>query len=261
MNFIDIHNHFAWDIDDGMESREQAEIALKKAYADGVRMIVSTPHFIPGQQDKNDVAFMNQRIEELKVLAKQYGIEVFSGSEIFLNDDFLDMLDQELFNTLAGSGYALCEFDVRKDIEKNEEAENVLYEFEVRNMIPVIAHAERYFHKGLNLNRIQEWMSNGYVIQINRTSLLGMHGETAKKNAWKLIHSGMAHVVASDAHRADGNRVCKLSDAYEMVVKEVGKENADILFYRNPLHLIQNEEIEDLHIVKKKSFFDIFKRR
>ena len=92
MKFIDIHNHFAWDIDDGMESREQAEIALKKAYADGVRVIVSTPHFIPGKQDKNDVAFMNQRIEELKVLAKQYGIEVYSGSEIFLDDDFLDML-------------------------------------------------------------------------------------------------------------------------------------------------------------------------
>lgn len=261
MEFIDIHNHFAWDIDDGMESKEQAELALKKAYEDGVRAIVATPHFIPGKQDKDDVEFMNQRIQELKDLAKSYGITVFFGSEIFLNDDVLDMLDQELFNTLAGSGYALCEFDVRKDIEKNEEAENTLYEFEVRNMIPVIAHVERYFHKGLNINRIKDWIKNGYILQLNRSSLLGMHGETAKKNAWKLLHLGLAHVVASDAHRADGNRICKLSDAYEMVVKEIGKENADILFYRNPLHLIQNEEIEDLEITKKKSIFNIFKRR
>ena len=31
MNFIDIHNHFAWDIDDGMESKEQAILALEGA--------------------------------------------------------------------------------------------------------------------------------------------------------------------------------------------------------------------------------------
>lgn len=262
MKFIDIHNHFAWDIDDGMESREQAEIALRGAYHDGVRAIVATPHFIPGRQGRQDVDEMNQRIEELKELGKAYDIQIFAGSEIFLNDDYLDMIDSELFNTLAGSGYALCEFDVRKNIDDNEEAEDILYEFTVRNMIPVIAHAERYFHKGVDLDRVQEWIDSGYVIQINRTSLMGMHGETAKKNAWKLLHHGMAHVVASDAHRAQGNRICKLSDAYEVVSRELGKANADLLFYYNPLHLISNEEVEEMEIEKKKkSFFDRFKRR
>ena len=46
MNFIDIHNHFAWDIDDGMESKEQAMLALEGAKKDGVQAIISTPHFI-----------------------------------------------------------------------------------------------------------------------------------------------------------------------------------------------------------------------
>lgn len=259
MKMIDIHNHLAWDIDDGMDTRENAETALKAAKQDGIVKIIATPHFIPGKQDKAEVEFMNQRIYELKNLAEKYDIEVYLGSEIFLNDDYLDMLDKDNFNTLAGSGYALCEFDVRKDMNKNESAEDILYEFEVRDMIPVIAHVERYFPKGIDLNRVEDWINRGYVIQINRTSLLGCHGETAKKNAWKLVKSGLVHVVASDAHREKGNRICKLSDAYDEIAETIGTENAEILFYRNPLHMIENEEIEDIIVKKKKSLFSFFR--
>lgn len=262
MKFIDIHNHFAWDIDDGMENQEQAKLALERAKIDGIQAIISTPHFIPGKQHKEDVDLMSGRIEELRNLAKSYGIDVYFGSEIFLNDDYLEMLDDELFYTLAGSGYALCEFDIRKNIiDFGDEPDEKLYEFTVRNMIPVIAHVERYFHKGILLEKVQEWVDNGYIIQVNRTSLLGMHGETAKKNAWKLLRNGLVHVVASDAHRANGNRICKLSDAYEDVSKEIGEENARILFYENPLHIIRNEELEEINVKKKKSLFDRLRRR
>lgn len=262
MEFIDIHNHLAWDIDDGMEDIEQAQISLQNAKIDGIKTIIATPHFIPGKQDKEDVKIMTNRMQDLKDLAKTYDIEVHFGSEIFLNDDYLEMIDNDNFHTLAGSGYALCEFDVRKDILKLGDMPNDrLYEFTVRNMIPVIAHVERYFPKGISLDVVKEWFDNGYIIQVNRTSLLGFHGETAKKNAWKLLNEGLVHVVATDTHRATGNRVCKLSDAYALVSKEVGKENADILFYYNPMHIIQNEELEDMEVVKKKkTFFQFFKR-
>lgn len=261
MKFIDIHNHLAWDIDDGMESKENAIIALKNAKQDGIEKIVATPHFIPGIHNKEDVEYMNNRIKELQVLAKEFNINVYLGSEIFLNDNYLNMLDGNIFNTLAGSGYALCEFDVRKDMSKNEDAEDIFYEFEVRDMIPVIAHVERYFPKGIDLYRVENWINKGYVIQINRTSLLGYHGETIKKNAWKLLKSGLAHVVASDAHREKGNRICKLSDVYHEVANEIGESNAEVLFYKNPLNLIENEEIEDISIEKKRmSFFHLFKR-
>lgn len=261
MKFIDIHNHLAWDIDDGMESKEKAIIALKNAKQDGIEKIIATPHFIPGTHEIDDVEFMNKRIKELQDLAKEFQIDIYFGCEIFLNSEYLNMLDCNIFNTLAGSGYALCEFDVRKDMNKNDEAEDIFYEFEVRNMIPVIAHVERFFPEGIDLNRVEDWVNKGYIIQINRTSLLGFHGETIKKNAWKLLKSGLAHVVASDAHQEKGNRICKLSDVYQEVAKEIGESNANILFYKNPLHLIKNEEIEDISIEKKKmSFFQLFRR-
>lgn len=262
MQFIDLHNHFAWDIDDGVESLEMATNALVCAQKEGVTKIISTPHFIPGKCDKQTYIRMTERMKELTVLAKGFNIDVYMGSEVFLNEEYLEMIDEKLFHTLANSKYVLCEFDVRKNIEDNEEAEDKLYEITVRDMIPVIAHVERYFPRGIDIKRVEEWIAEGYVIQVNRTSLLGKHGEMAKKNAWKLLHKGLAHVVASDAHQDIGNRVCKFQDIYELLQKEIGKENADILCYRNPLHIIKNEEVEDLDVGKKKiSCLGWFKRR
>lgn len=262
MQFIDLHNHFAWDIDDGVESKEMAMNALSLAQKEGVTKIISTPHFIPGKCNKEIFEKMTKRMQELQVLAKNDGIDVYMGSEVFLNDNYLDMIDDNLFYTLANSGYVLCEFDVRKNMDDNNEAEDILYEFTVRDMIPVIAHVERYFPKGIDIERVEEWVEQGYVIQINRTSLFGKHGEMAQKNAWKLLKMGLVHVVASDAHQDMGNRVCKFQDVFSLLEKELGRDNAEILCYRNPLHIIENEEVEDLEVIKqKKSLFGWLKRR
>ena len=91
---------------------------------------------------------------------------------------------------------------------------------------------------------IHKWISNGYIIQVNRTSILGMHGSMNKRNAKILLKNGYVHVVASDAHRVSSNRVCKLSDVYEYICSKFGKQNADLLCYKNPMHIIHNEFVE-----------------
>ena len=261
MKYIDIHNHSAWEIDDGMPNKEDAVTSLRNAYEDGIREIIATPHFIPGSHDEQDMKAMKERIEELKAIGESIGIEIHRGCELFLNASYLEMLDSEGFLTLANSGYALCEFDVRKDITKNREAEDILYEFEVRDMIPVIAHVERYFPKGIDVTMVRDWHEKGYVIQINRTSLIGTHGEVTKKNAWKLIEEGLAHVVATDTHRAQGHRISKLSDVYEELRKEAGEYNAELLCHGNPERIIRNEVIEDMKIEKKTRWFSKKRRR
>lgn len=254
-NFIDVHNHFAWGIDDGMENQENAELALRNASADGVSAIIATPHFVPGQFDREMSERAYARIEDLKELAKTYGISIYRGAEMFLNNDYLDMLEEGLCPSMADSQYLLCEFDVRSELSKRSDAvEDKLYEIKVRDFIPVVAHVERYFHKKIDLERVQSWIDMGCVIQINRTSLLGMHGSATQDNAIKLIENNMAHLVASDAHRCKGNRICKLSDAYEYLKKHYGEANAQILCYGNPNHMIHNEPFESIH-VEKQSFF------
>lgn len=258
--FIDIHTHIAWDIDDGMPCKEDAVSALQAMKQDGINAVIATPHHVPGQMDKESFKEVASRIEELKQLALEFGIEVQYGSEIFLNYNYLDLLDQSLYFPLAGSEYVLVEFDVRKNIAENDEAEDMLYEITIRDRVPVIAHAERYFHEGVDLKRVQQWIDMGCVIQMNRTSLLGMHGATTKKNAEKLLDHGLVHLMASDAHRATGNRVGKLSDVYAELVQSYGKKNADLLCKINPAHILQNEELEAMIVEKPSKFKRLWRR-
>lgn len=253
--YIDTHCHVAWDIDDGMQSIEEAEEALKNASRDGITALIATPHFIPGIIDKNMKMSMNGRIEDLIKLGSTYGIEVYQGCEFFMNYEYLDALDEGFVNTLADSNYLLIEFDVRKNIKHNDSAEDMLYELLIRKYIPIIAHAERYFHDGIDLHRIKEWISMGCYIQVNRTSLLGHHGYTEMKNAEALLRKGLAHVVASDAHASHGNRVCMLSDVYDVIKNGYGEAYADILMKRNPNHILHNEELEELPAMENKSLF------
>ena len=48
MAFIDIHSHYAWNVDDGIETREDAQAALKKAQIQNITKIVATPQLTPG---------------------------------------------------------------------------------------------------------------------------------------------------------------------------------------------------------------------
>ena len=260
MSFIDLHCHMAWDIDDGIDSRAEAQQALQQARVDGIVKLAATPHFIPGAQKEADVREMDQRIRELRELGKEYGVTIYSGCEMFLNDDYLDMVDGKYYNTINESRYLLCEFDVRKDIEKNSYADEQLYELSIRGLTPMIAHAERYFHKDIDVNRVKEWINNGYVIQMNRTSLLGMHGSQIQKNARRRLEEGLVHIVASDAHRTGGNRICRLSDVYQEIVKVTDTASAELLCTINPQHVLQDEDVERM-AVRKRSWLQRMRRR
>lgn len=251
--YIDIHNHMAWGVDDGMDSEENAKIALANAQKDGIKAIIATPHYVPGQYTIEKIKEIDARIKELMSVAKAYDIEIYQGAELFLNSSYLDMLDEKLCPSLADSKYLLCEFDVRKELPKGDEVEDKLYEIKIRGFIPVVAHVERYFHNKLDLNRVQDWISSGYKIQVNRTSLLGMHGDVCRDNAIRLLENGMVHVIASDTHRCNGDRICKFSDAYAWLSKHYGEPCAEILCKRNPAHILQREALENI-VIEKKSF-------
>lgn len=261
-NYIDIHNHMAWGIDDGMDCQENAKIALANARKDGVSKIIATPHYVPAQYDEVKLNEITERIKELTALAKDYDIEIYTGAELFLNSEYLDMLDEHLCPSLANSKYLLCEFDVRKEMNELDEleVEEKLYEIKVRGYVPVIAHVERYFHKKLDVERVKEWIKTGCIIQVNRTSLLGLHGSVCEDHARSLIEQGLVHVLASDTHHCLGERICKFSDAYEHLKKRYRETCAEILCKRNPEHIINDEELEMITIEKKSVFKRLFGR-
>ncbi|WP_276932439.1 tyrosine-protein phosphatase [Dubosiella newyorkensis] len=253
---IDLHSHIAWGIDDGMPDVPSARQALQCAREDGIIAICSTPHFVSNQLDSKQIQRMRDRQIELAFLAEKYGIEIYAGAEMFMDESFVRALNNGLYQTINRSRYLLCEFDVRQEIHSIPDASDRLYEVEIRGMKPVIAHVERYFHHGLDEEMIREWKENGYIFQINRTSLQGMHGKTIQANAWWLIEHGYGHIICTDTHRAEGHRVEKLSDIETELIEKVGIENAKKLLYSNPLRILLNKPIEQIEVhIEKKGIF------
>lgn len=253
MQFIDVHGHYAWNIDDGIRSKEEAEEALQIARENGIIGIVATPHIMPGIHTQEDIKKIRQRIYELRVLAHQYQIGVFEGCELFLNDEYLDALKHHLFIPFENTQYLMVEFDVRKKIGTEYEVEERLYELQLQGYKPIIAHVERYFPDGINLKRVRDWVESGCVIQVNASSLLEVHGKTIKNNALQLIDHGLAHVVATDTHRSQGKRIPRMRQTFNVLSKKYDYRTVKQLLYKNPIHLLKNEEVEV--ISRKKSLF------
>lgn len=255
--FIDIHSHIAWGIDDGMPSIEDTQSTLELARIDGIVGICSTPHIIPGQLDRSIYDEIVSRQLELKEMSS---IPIYFGGEVMMNSEFIDGLDLGLYPSLNGSRYMLVEYNVLRDIHSIDYRDDCLYELKVRGFIPVIAHIERYFHSGLDYSIIDNWIDMGCVLQINRTSILGMHGKQIQSNALSLLDNGYCDVIATDTHRASGNRISKLSDVYSVVSKRIGKENASVLMYENPKRILSDMDILNIEVVKKKKHFSFFRR-
>lgn len=240
-NFIDLHSHIAWDVDDGIKTKEDALVALKQAKEDGILGICLTPHVICGKTNKYLFQNILKRQQEMMDLGRKLGLYLYSGAEMFMNIDFLDSLDNGIFQTLNESRYMLVEFDLSRDIHYISYIDEYLDELFCRGFIPIIAHVERFFPTGLDLEMVENWLEMGCLLQTNRTSLMGFQGKVIQRNAHHLVKNKMIHLVASDTHRTVGNRIEKLSDAYQVVIKLTDTEYANQLFLRNPLIILDDE--------------------
>ena len=240
-----------------MPSMEDAQSSLELARNDGIVGICSTPHFIPGQLD---VSIYNEIVSRQMELKEMSSIPIYCGGEVMMNSEFIDGLAMEIYPTLNSSRYMLVEYNVLRDIHSIEYRDDCLYELKVRGYIPVIAHIERYFHSELDYSIIENWIDMGCVLQINRTSILGMHGKKIQSNALSFLDNGYCDVIATDAHRANGSRISMLSDVYSVVGKRIGFDNADILMYTNPKRILEDKDILNIEVVKKKKRFSFFRR-
>lgn len=246
MALIDAHSHCAWGIDDGIADQQGFTRLIEMAKQDGIDAIIATPHLIPGMHTEADVKRIRQRLQEAKAAADALQMRLHTGAEIMLNAEYMRLFQAKLYLPLAASSYVLVEFDAAWPLGTAAAVEERLHELIVMGLRPLIAHAERYFRKRSELSRIQEWVSMGCVIQVNRTSLLGHGGRIMRRNALSLIEQGLAHIVATDAHRVEGKRIERLSDVEAFLKKHMGEEKARLLLRENPGRILCDEKLVSL---------------
>ncbi len=240
---IDVHAHILPYIDDGSKSLEESLEMAKIAVKDGIKKIINTSHyhldsdFVRGKVLESKVLEFNKLLKEEKI-----DLEVLIGNELYYSRDLIKKLDELDFYSLNKSKYILLEFSP-KDLPEN--MEDILYEFQIREYVPILAHVERYAPVLKDPNVVYEYIKNGALIQVNSTSIVGRMGKEIKKLTDILLKQDMVHFIGSDAHGAK-RRKPALKESYEYVKNLIGKEKADIIFYENTKNLLEDKGIQNI---------------
>ncbi len=240
---IDLHCHIIPWIDDGADSAHIACEMAAHALRSGVDTIVCTPHCnisddIPNYRGRAyDVCF-----GMFRALLEQRGIplRVLPGCELFASRSNLRrLLDERRIVTLNHSRYLLTEFNFNDSGERMSAALDAIAR---RNMIPVVAHPERYDCVQRDPELAAGWFAKGYIIQINKGSLLGLLGERAFHAGTHLLASGIAHVIASDAHDAR-YRTTGLQSVLPVLERFCSSQYIELLLETNPNRIIHDRHI------------------
>ena len=197
---IDLHCHILPGVDDGAPDLDTALDMAALALEDETGVVVATPHCNTRAPEKNyrspalDAAFAALR-DALR--AERLPLTLHTGSEVLLRGDVGALLDTQPFYTLAGSRYLLVEFYFD---EQPAFMDAALAAVAAHGYVPVVAHPERYFCVQDLPDMAGRWADRGYVLQLNKGSLLGGLGEGAYDASRRFLRGGLCHVIASDAH-------------------------------------------------------------
>ena len=237
---IDIHCHILPDIDDGADSLDTSIEMCKIASIDGINTIIATPHYIPGHKQTINSDMVLKQVDMLnrELESKNIDVTILPGMEIFISHDIMELYEHGDILTLNKSRYMLIELPANDIPIYTEE---LFYELMIKDIVPIIAHPERNKTIRNNVNIAFEYSLKGILLQVNTESLTGILGKQIQKAAQKFLKNNALHFISTDAHSTN-IRVPRMKTVYNYVNK-FDSNLADRIFFRNPIHLINNEEI------------------
>lgn len=225
---VDIHTHLLPGVDDGSPSIAVSVPVLERFAADGVTVLVCTPHLNASQIGSAPYAQHVKILEALRAAAPAVP-ELRLGWEIMLDAPGADLTNMDL--TLGGSRALLVEF-TRGGLPQGASAE--LRRIARSGRTPVIAHPERYF--GCTLEAVREWRAFGVVIQTDVSVLMG-RGAPAEL-ARGMLAQGLIDILASDNH----GDLRSLAAARDWLAERGGAEQVDLLTRHNAQRLLSDED-------------------
>jgi len=236
---IDFHNHLVPGVDDGAATPDETRAAMATMYAQGVRCIITTPHFNASSSARPDevagwLAHLEPAWEQARRIAAEFpGLRLERGVEAALDTPEPDFADPRL--RLAGTDFVLVEFPF---MQVPPNGKGALFQMKLRGWRPVVAHPERYSNARSDLSDVAEWRGMGAFVQVNSGSLLGRYGERPQRLAWRLLRRGYADYLSSDYH-ARGR--CPVAEVRAELERRGGAIQARLLTEANPARLLAGE--------------------
>jgi protein-tyrosine phosphatase len=237
---IDLHCHVLPGVDDGAPDLADTLTMARAAVEQGCRAIAATSHLWEGLFGTSP-ELLEEELPSVVEAVRNAGIplEVLPGAENYFAGG-----DPERF---AARAVPLCQgSSVLVDFSLDEVPDGIIEmigAFAARGRRPVIAHPERNRELQADPTPIADWIERGAIIQVNASSMLGIHGEEARDAAELLLESGAVHVLASDAHDLRRRPFC-LGRGRERAAELVGADEAARLAVERPWRVARGEPIE-----------------
>jgi len=224
---IDIHSHLLPGVDDGSPSVEASLLVLERFAADGVEVVVCTPHLNASEAEE---APYDRHVEILESLQARMPAtpRLGLGWEIMLDEPGVDLRARHL--ALAGSTAVLVEFP-RRGVPASADRE--LSRLRSSGVVPVLAHPERYW--GCTIDQVRLWKRAGAVIQVDAI-MLG-HPSPMGTLAAAMLAEGLVDCIASDNH-GDART---LGYARRWLEDRGAPEQARLLTHTNAARLLADE--------------------
>ena len=238
---VDIHCHILHQFDDGSASLPESLEMARMAAQTGVTDIVATPHFEGKAASLQALPLQMERFRELSraVAAEGIPVKLHPGAEIRCTEETAVLARKRLLPTIGDTRYLLTEFFFDEDLRFMDD---MLHRLSAAGYIPVVAHPERYDAIGADPLLLERWFRRGYVIQLNKGSILGAFGRRAEHAARVILEAGLAHTVASDAHSAS-RRTPHMGALTRWMDHHIRPEYVRILLEDNPGRLIRGEDL------------------
>lgn len=238
---IDIHCHILPGFDDGSRDIPESLAMARAAVESGVTGIVATPHFPGEQRSLNDVGALMERFRRLEQAVRESGLPLtlYPGAEILCLPQTLELARRQELPTLGDTRYLLCEFYFDEHVTYMDD---MLSGIAAGGYIPVIAHPERYRAVQHDPRAVEMWFSRGYLIQLNKGSILGAFGYGEQRTADWIMAKGLAHMVASDAHGAL-RRTTDMGLLRQRLLEKYPPAYVKVLMDINPARLIRGGEM------------------
>lgn len=238
----DIHTHILDNLDDGAKTLNESLEILEKAYQNGFKDIILTPHYI-----KNSIYSANnqEKLRKLEILQKELQkrnilINLYLGNEVYIDEDIIELFENLEISTLNNSKYILIELPLNN---KTLILDEVLYKLKKANLVPIIAHPERYLNYYKDYDFFASLIKKGCLLQGNIKSLYGKYGRKSKKMFKELLKRNMFHFLGSDIHHEQDD--IYLKNMRKDVLKIVKNQDiVDNLFEKNIDKVLKNQEIK-----------------
>jgi len=214
---IDLHCHVLPGVDDGPRELSAA-LALARAAAEaGATVLVATPHIdlrwrLEPLQLPARVAALQRELDERGI-----ALQLRVGGEIAL-PRLPDLDEQELDTVRLGGGpYLLLECPLEP---ASWDFDVALMRLRERGESILLAHPERCPLFQREPQRLAQLVRAGLLCSITAGSMWGQFGSLARAFCARLLHDGLVHDVASDAHDAR-RRPPGLGEAFASMEREL----------------------------------------